>query len=169
VIIFLTGPSGSGKTDTSWELLKKFDDLTFLDCDWFASKIPFSWEKCKDVEMVYKSLAKMIQFHMREYQKKNFVITLTSQMAATFESQKSIFDFAKMPMYAFRLRCSNEVLQQRIHDRNRVQKDQELKDALKQQQFFDETFPNNDLFIMIDVTKLSEPEVVDVIYSHIKA
>lgn len=39
MIIILTGPTGVGKTDTSWALLQQFEQLVFLDADWFASRI----------------------------------------------------------------------------------------------------------------------------------
>ena len=44
MIILLTGPTGVGKTDTSWAIVDQTDRMVFLDCDWFASYTPLSWQ-----------------------------------------------------------------------------------------------------------------------------
>src|SRR5581483_4038920 len=100
MIILLTGPTGAGKTDTSWELIKQFDSLVFLDCDWFASMKPFSWNKQSDVELVYAAIANTIMFHTQN-QKNNFVITLTIQMAQKYHFFKSYFDEFELPIHTF--------------------------------------------------------------------
>jgi uridine kinase len=79
MIIVLTGSTGSGKTDTAWGLLKIFNNIVFLDSDWFASMQPFSWDSKSDVGMVYELLEKMIDYHML-HGKKRFIINLTSKM-----------------------------------------------------------------------------------------
>lgn len=159
MIVVLTGPSNSGKTETSLELLKIFNNMVFLDCDWFASMQPFSWEKKSDIAMVYELLAHMVDYHL-QHGKKRFVITLTSQMATVYTEYQHLFNSKKIPVYSFRLRCSEQNLVQRIELRNRVNKKQEEQNALKQQRFFDATFPTSAHFMLVDVTNLSESEVV---------
>lgn len=170
MIIILTGPTGSGKTDTAWELLKIFNNIVFLDCDWFASMQPFSWDKKSDVAMVYQLLGQMIDFHLQRG-KKRFVVTLTSQMAAMYGEYQALFISKKLPIYNFRLRCSEQELQKRIDLRNRMNKKQEEQNALRQQKFFDAMFPSsmgltressnkNNPFMLVDVSNLSESEVV---------
>lgn len=159
MLILLTGPTGSGKTDISWGLLKIFNNMVFLDCDWFAAMQPFSWDKKSDVAVVYQSLALMIQFHEKTG-KTRFVITLTSQMAVQLQEFLSILNPKQMPVRAFRLRCSDEQLKQRIHQRNRMNKSTEEVNALRQQKFFDTTFPTNVPFMLVDVNNLNESEVV---------
>lgn len=159
MLIILTGPTGSGKTDASWELLKVFNNMVFLDCDWFAAMQPFSWDKKSDVLMVYQLLANMIQFHEKTG-KTRFVITMTSQMAAAYTEFGHLLNLKQMPVRSFRLRCNDEQLLRRIDSRNRVNKKQEETNALKQQKFFDTTFTNNSPFMLVDVTHLSENEVV---------
>lgn len=160
MIIFLTGPTGSGKTDTSWALLKFFDQLVFLDCDWFASLQPFSWENESDVMMVYQALADMVKFHQQR-NNNNFVITLTHQMAQVFEKYKSSFTDSALPIFAFRLHVSDEEGQRRIKSRDRIesQKDEELKNFIKQQKVFDTLCKNNKVFVTIETTSLTEEQV----------
>lgn len=159
MIIVLTGPIGSGKADTSWELLKIFNNMVFLNCDWFASVQPFSWEKKSDIAMVYELLAQMIDYHWL-HGKKRFVITLTSQMAVVYTEYQHIFNSKKLPVYLFRLRCSEQNLIARIDERNGVNKKQEEQNALKQQRFFDVTFSTNALFMLVDIANLSQAEIV---------
>ena len=160
MIIFLTGPTGSGKTDTSWELLKHFDQMVFLDCDWFASMQPFSWEKESDVAMVYQALADMVKFHEKK-SNTNVVITLTLEMARLFEKYKSYFEEFDMPLFVFRLHVSDQEGQRRIFARDRIdsQKQEELKNFKIQQQAFDSLCAHNKLFIKIEATTMTEEQV----------
>jgi broad-specificity NMP kinase len=159
MIIILTGPTGSGKTDTSWELLKVFNNIVFLDCDWFASMQPFSWDKKSDVAMVYELLAQMMDYHLL-HGKKRFVVTLTGQMAALYSEYQNLFISKKLPIYLFWLRCSDQNLIERIDLRSHVNKKQQEQKALRQQQFFDKMFLNNSLFMLVDTANLNESEVV---------
>jgi hypothetical protein len=83
MIIALTGPTGVGKTDTSWALVEQAPPMVFLDCDWFAARIPFSWKLESDVESVYQALSVMLDFHTSRAAAR-FVIPLTLEMAASY-------------------------------------------------------------------------------------
>lgn len=169
MIIILTGPTGSGKTDTSWALLGNVRDIVFLDCDWFASLQPFSWKKESDVEMVYQAISIMIDFHIKKSHK-NFVITLTSEMAIAHEKIRTYFATKNMDLYCFRLRCDQQELQRRISHRDRleVQKQHELKNSLVQQELFDSEFPSNDIFYQIDGNHKTEQQIALEILKHIQ-
>lgn len=159
MIIVLTGPTGSGKTDASWGLLKVFNNMVFLDCDWFGSMQPFSWENRSDVAMVYELLGQMIDYHMARG-KKRFVIILKGQMASVYTQYQDLFISKKLPVYNFRLRCSDQELLKRIDLRHGINKKQEEQNALRAQKFFDTAFPSNNLFMLVDTMNLSESEVV---------
>lgn len=159
MLIILTGPIGSGKAEVAWGLLKVFNNTIFLDCQWFAAMQPFSWDKKSDVMMVYESLAQMIKFHEKTG-KTRFIITLTSQMAASFDEFKFIINFKQMPVRSFRLRSGDELLRHRIQSRNYTNKKVEEINAIGQQKFFDMTFSSNIPFMLVDVDRLSEQEVV---------
>jgi hypothetical protein len=81
-------------------------------------------------------------------------------MAALYAQYQVVFISKKLPVYNFRLRCSEQELLQRIDMRNHINKKQEQQNALRQQKFFDVTFPNNTLFMLVDVSNLRESEVV---------
>ena len=159
MIIILTGPTGSGKTDTSWELLKIFNNMVFLDCDWFAAMQPFSWDKKSDVAMVYQAIAQMIEFYLKTG-KTRFVVTMTSQMAVHFSEFAAVLNPNKIPVRAFRLRCNDQQLLARIDLRNRANKKQEEIIAIRQQKLFDTSFSFNIPFMMVDVSNLNQQEVV---------
>lgn len=169
MIILLTGPTGTGKTDTSWALLQQYDQMIFLDCDWFASRIPFDWDKDSDVESVFSALSLMIDFYYKK-NLKNFVITLTKQMAIRLEKFHHYFAKYEIPIHPFRLRCNEQELERRIRerDRNLWQKQEELNSMLLAQSEFDNQFPNDTLFKLIDTSTLSEREVAVIIASCIK-
>lgn len=170
MIILLTGPTGTGKTDTSWALLQQFDRMVFLDCDWFASRVPFSWENESDVISVFQSLSLMIEFHLKRGDK-NFVIPLTLEMAKLLKKNEIYFSKWNLPIKSFRLRCSEQELAKRIGERNRIewQKDKELNNFLVAQKRFDLLFPNDDLFKLIDNTQISEDETAIQIATFIKS
>ena len=159
MIVILTGPIGSGKTSTAWGLLKIFNNMVFLDCDWFAAMQPFSWDKKSDIAMIYEILARMIDFHEAQG-KKRFVITLNSQMAAAYKDFVHLFMVKKMPIYAFRLKCEDQILLKRIEARNNVNKKQEEINSLKQQHFFDAAFPLVHPFMPVGVGSANESELV---------
>lgn len=160
MIILLTGPTGSGKTDTSWALLQQVNPIVFLDCDWFASRTPFNWKNESDVETVFQGLSLMIDFHLKNGNE-NFVIPLTMEMAFLFNKYKSYFSKFNLEIHAFRLRCNEQELERRIRerDRNLMQKEEELRGMLEAQASFDHQFSNNQIFKLIDTTKLSEQAV----------
>lgn len=169
MIILLTGPTGSGKTGTSWALLEIMQELVFLDCDWFASLKPLSWEKESDVEVVYQALSTMIDFHIQKGNK-NFVITLTMEMALVYQKYDHYFISKNMKTYPFRLHCNGQELSRRILQRDRieVQKQQELKNSVVQQELFDKNFPGSTIFYLIEGTGKTEQQVAHQILSEIR-
>lgn len=160
MIVFITGPSGIGKTDTSWALLNLIQPMVFLDCDWFASRVPFNWDDKKDLDSVYEALELMVGFHINrgEY---NIVIPLTIQMARTFKKNLPRFSQFNIPIYAYRLFCSEDEHERRIQSRDRIswQKLEELKGMPHARKAFCELFPDNSQFKLIDSTFLSESGV----------
>lgn len=166
MIILLTGPTGTGKTDTAWALLREIPEIVFLECDWFASRVPFDWKSTADLESVFQALSIMIDFHVKR-NRELFVITLTLEMAATLERYQHYFSDCGLPMRMFRLRCDDDELENRINSRDRIeeQKQEELSVMLNHQREFDALFPNDDVFQLIDTTHLTEGEAAAVIRS----
>lgn len=159
MIVILTGPIASGKTATAWGLLKIFNTMVFLDCDWFAATQPFSWDKKTDIAMIYEIIAKMIDFHEAQG-KKRFVITINSQMALAYKEFAHIFTSKKMPVYAFRLKCQDQILLKRIDLQNHANKKQQEINAIKQQKAFDTAFPLVQPFMPVEVGNLRQDELV---------
>lgn len=162
MIVFLTGTTGAGKTDTSWALVSALDDLVFLDCDWFASRAPFSWKSAADVDSVYRAIRSQIAFHRGEG-RTNFVVTLTLEMAAVFEDNVGAFG---LPVHAFRLVASNDTMRARIIGRDRMQKTEELENALQQQAAFERL--NAGMFTPIETDGLDAQEVAKVIFEKLR-
>jgi hypothetical protein len=165
MILLLTGPTGSGKTDTSWALVTASDALVFLDCDWFASRSRFSWEKLADVMSVYRALRSQIEFHDAE-PRSDFVVTLTLEMAAIFQPE-----FLTGPengsVHAFRLFARTDVIQDRVLSRDRIQKAREAIQAVHQLVEFDRLFPNDSTFVRIDTSDLTPSTVAKLLFARI--
>jgi AAA domain len=158
MIIFLTGTTGSGKTDTAWALVSALPELVFLDCDWFASRSPFSWKRAEDVESVYRSVRSQIAFHLGEG-RTNFVVTLTLEMAGRFREECDAFAAFQLPICAFRLVASNDTIKARITGRDRIQKAEELENALQQHAEFDRLCADATIFSRIETDGLNAYEV----------
>ncbi len=160
MIILLTGPTGVGKTDVSWALVEKSKDLTFLDCDWFASRLPFNWNNARDLESVFQALSIMIDYNI-SIGNLNFVIPLTIQMARNYSLHSSYFTKHKLSIHKYRLRCDISVLEYRIQSRHRIeaQKKLELKNMVEAQAEFDRLFSDDEIFQLIDTTYKQESEV----------
>ena len=159
MIILLTGPSGVGKTDTSWAIVAQSDHMVFLDCDWFASYPPFSWQRDADVEAVYQALSLLLGFHLRRGAR-HFVVPLTIEMAFSFARHRHHFDRHGLPLCPFRLHCNDKVLFQRINERDRpdFQKRAELEGALRAQRAFD---PLCSDFSLLDTSALDSDTVAN--------
>jgi hypothetical protein len=166
MIIFLTGTTGSGKTDTSWALVSALGELVFLDCDWFASRSPFSWKRAADVQSVYRGIGSQIAFHLGEG-RSNFAVTLTLEMAALFQSNFDSFAAFELPIYAFRLVASNDTIKARIIGRDRIRKTEELENALGQQVEFDRLCAGETSFAPIETDGVSAHEVAAAIINRI--
>ena len=119
--------------------------------------------------MVYQAIATMIEFYTN-IGHENFVITLTSEMALAHHNIDTCFADKNRDIYRFRLRCDQQELQRRISHRDRleVQKQQELKNSLVQQELFDSEFPSNDIFYQIDGSHKTEQQIALEILKHIQ-
>src|SRR6187401_1055916 len=97
MIVLLTGPTGVGKTDASWALIELAAPMVFLDCDWFASRIPFSWKSAADVESVYEALSLMVGYHVGRGTTR-FVIPLTVEMSLAFKQNRHHLERFDLPI-----------------------------------------------------------------------
>jgi shikimate kinase len=158
MIVFLTGETGSGKTDTGWALVSALDNLVFLDCDWFASRSPFSWKSRTDVESVYRAIRSQIEFH-RAGGRNNFVVTLTLEMAVLYEEQKQLFSGFHLPIHAFRLVADKTEIRKRIAAGGRPQLARETAHSALQREAFDRLFGGGLIFIPVETTGLESGEV----------
>ena len=167
MIILLTGPTGVGKTDTSWAIVGQSERMVFLDCDWFASYTPFSWQRDADVEAVYEALSLMLGFHTRR-EAQRFVVPLTIEMAFSFAHHRHHLDRHGLPLFPFRLRCSDEVLLRRISERDRIdlQKQAELGGAIQAQHVFDQLSSE---FSLLDTSALDSDAVASIILASVGA
>ena len=165
MIILLTGPTGVGKTDTSWAIVGQSEHMVFLDCDWFASYTPFSWREDADVDTVYAAISLMLGFHLRRGAQR-FVVPLTIEMAFSFARHRHHFDCHGLPLFLFRLRCSDTTLLQRIAERDRIdsQKRAELDGAIQAQRAFDQLSSE---FDFLDTSALDSEAAASIILARV--
>jgi hypothetical protein len=119
MIICVAGPTGVGKTDSSWALIEVGSPMVLLDCDWFAARVPFSWKSGSDVESVYQAISVLLGYHIQRGVTR-FVIPLTVEMALTFKTNQRYFAQLGQAISLLQLRCEEEVLRQRILQRDRL-------------------------------------------------
>ena len=119
MIICITGPTGVGKTDASWALIELGSPMVLLDCDWFAARVPFSWQSASDVESVYQAISVMLSYHIGRGVTR-FAVPLTLEMALSFERNQHHFAQFRRPLFLLQLRCDEEILRQRILQRDRL-------------------------------------------------
>jgi len=74
-----------------------------------------------------------------------------------------------IPMTAFRLVASDDTIKARILGRDRVQKAEELENALRQQAEFDRLFADESLFTSLDTDGLDVREVAGTIVKRLRA
>ncbi|MFT3791751.1 MAG: AAA family ATPase [Rudaea sp.] len=162
MIVLLTGPTGVGKTDTSWALIELAAPMVFLDCDWFASRIPFSWKSAVDVETVFQALSILLRYHIGRGSTR-FVISLTVEMAQSFKQNRHYFDEFHLPMHHLQLRCTEDVLRHRIlqRDRMKAQQDAELA-VMREQQISFETLTRE--FAVVETSQIDERAAAEKIW-----
>ena len=167
MIVVLTGPTGVGKTDTSWALLEMAAPMVFLDCDWFASRVPFSWKLESDVESVYQTLSLMVDYHTRRAADR-FVITLTLEMAVSYAQHRKYLDRFGLRLFPFLLLCSADILRERVlkRDRTPVQRSWELDVVPSQLQTCQAL---SSAFSRVDVSGMDEQAVARRILSSISS
>ena len=165
--ILITGPTGSGKTDTAWALLEATQDMIFLDCDWFAARRPFSWSEPNDLESVFGGIREQIAFH-RKQERTNFVITLTVEMAEAYERHGHYFHDAMDSLHCFRLLCSPAILESRIRNRDRIQKEEEVTNSEILSARLDSLYGDDTIFTRVDTSKLTSLEVAESILQHLR-
>jgi hypothetical protein len=163
MIICITGPTGVGKTDTSWALLDLASPMVFLDCDWFASRVPFSWSSESDVESVYQGISAMLSFYVVRGLRR-FVVPLTVEMARAFKRHRHHLDQSGLPIFQFQLVCHDDELRMRISQRDREPGKRLAELAVVHDQVrhcagLDSVFP------AVDTTQLCDQAVAEVIWS----
>jgi dephospho-CoA kinase len=163
MIICITGPTGVGKTDTSWALIERGAPMVFLDCDWFASRVPFSWSSESDVESVFQAIAVMLRFHVTRGITR-FIVPITVEMALSFKQHRHYFEKVGLPVRTFQLYCPEEQLRRRISARDRApeQKSAELE-AIRNQRRHCSGLVS--AFQVIDTSSLDERAVAEKIWS----
>lgn len=163
MIICITGPTGVGKTDASWALIELGRPMVFLDCDWFVSRVPFSWSFEDDVESAFQAIAVMLNFQInRRFSR--FVVPVTVEMALSFKRHRHYFEEFGLPVLTLQLRCSEEQLRRRILERDRIaeQKSVELASIRSQMVHCSDLAPE---FQVIDTSNLDQGAVARKLWS----
>lgn len=125
MIILINGSIGVGKTAVSWALLPLFERAVMLDGDYFAAIHPFSIHEATDRHYVYRSIAEMVGFHVKNGYR-NIIINYVFETADELESMCDLLRPTGLPIHAFLLRCDKDQQEKRIRQRNNDQLEWEL-------------------------------------------
>lgn len=162
MIIILTGPTASGKTSTCWALMHRLERLVFLESDFLGFRKPFDWRDPRDLSVMYEQLIHNLSFQY-DRGERDFVLTITPDMAVLFPNKRHMFERFGLPLYLFRFVCSPEELERRIpqRDRGEVQIRREMQYHRESTELLDRVFPDDTVFRRIDTTSIEEDAVAE--------
>lgn len=167
MIIIINGPCGIGKSTTGEHVTWKFDRAVFLDGDYIGSVHPFEIYDDARIEHLYQTLRHLIAFHIERGDYHHFVIPYVFESPESLARLRMLLADLDDEIYAFRLVCDAEVLEQRIRDSSRSLNEVtwDLDRAPELVRIQEAAARNGDLGYVVDVTTRTLDEVADVIWS----
>ncbi len=117
LIIIINGSVGVGKTSTSWALLESFDKSLMLDGDHLGAVHPFEVYDTDRVEHLYRTIALLIPFHQAAGYR-DFVVNYVFESSDSLRDLVGLLSSFDTEIFAFWLRCAEEVQLERIRRRN---------------------------------------------------
>lgn len=166
MIIIINGPCGIGKSTTGEHVTWKFDRAVFLDGDYIGSVHPFEIYDDVRIEHLYQTLRHLIAFHIERGDYHNFVIPYVFESPESLARLRTLLADLDDEVYAFRLVCDLQVLEQRLRDSARSPDDivWHIDRAVELIRIQEAAARNGDLGYVVDTTTRTPAEVAEVIW-----
>ena len=119
MIVIINGPLGIGKTETSWELLRLYQNAVMLDGDYIGAVQPFEIYDEARVEYLYQTIRLLVDHH-RRHGIQDFIINYVFEHSESLQQLRQMLVDLDDVDYAFRLTCSDHEIERRIQQRNPV-------------------------------------------------
>jgi predicted ABC-type ATPase len=170
MIILVTGLSGSGKTNTGYSLMFShfFKSIVFIESEWFSAKFPFDWNNKEDIESLYQTMERLIDFNVNRGES-NFVITLGLPQIKYYNEYIRYFQKG-IPILLVCLTCEKDEIIRRVNERGRHEKQRQLElDAVDgDYEYLRKFISANRAAIEINTTKITEDQIAARIVQIIK-
>lgn len=168
MIILINGPLGVGKTEVAWKLIEKFDRAVMLDGDYLGAVHPFEIYDPQRVTYLYDTICHVARFHA-EHGYRNLVVDYVFEQPESLAQLRRALNEIDDVTYAFRLTCSTEEMERRIHTRSSdpARIAWELNRFRELMAIQEANARHGDLGFVVDTTALSIEEVADAIWRNI--
>jgi len=167
MIVIINGPCGIGKSTTGEHVTSKFDRAVFLDGDYIGWVHPFEIYDEVRIEHLYQTLRVLIAFHIEHGDYHNFVIPYVFESPESLARLRTLLADLDDEIYAFRLVCDAQVIEQRLRDSSRSPDEVawHLDRAVELVRIQEAAARNGDLGYVVDTTARTPEEVADVIWT----
>ncbi len=116
MIVIINGPLGVGKTEVSWKLLGMFPRAVMLDGDYVGAVHPFEIYDEERVAYLYRTLHHLIAFHLANGYR-DFVVNYVFETPESLAQLRHLLSDLDDVIYAYRLTCADDQMEQRIRAR----------------------------------------------------
>ncbi|MBN2390357.1 MAG: hypothetical protein JXR84_06525 [Anaerolineae bacterium] len=171
MIVIINGPCGIGKSTTGEHVTWHFDRAVFLDGDYIGSVHPFEIYDDARIEHLYQTLRHLIAFHIERGDYHNFVIPYVFESPESLVRLRTLLADLDDEIYAFRLVCDAQVLEQRLRNSARSPDDLPwyLNRAPELVRIQEAAARNGDLGHVVDTTARTPADVAGEIWELVHA
>jgi broad-specificity NMP kinase len=165
MIIVINGPLGIGKTETSWQLMQRFMRAVMLDGDCLTAIHPFDHDNPSHLDYAYEVFGLLISFH-RQKGIHDFVLHWVFESPASLQRLQAKLAPAGERLRIYRLVCTLQALEGRIHQRNHPELSWELQRARELHGILEGAAQTGDVGYVVDTTHRSIAETAEAIWKH---
>jgi hypothetical protein len=165
MIIVINGPLGIGKTETSWQLTQRFMRAVMLDGDYLAAIHPFDHDNPSHLDYAYEVFGLLVSFHRRTGIH-DFVLNWVFESPASLQRLQAKLAPLEERMRIYRLVCTLQELEDRIHQRNLPELPWQLQRGRELHGILEHAAQAGDLGYVVDTTHLSITETAEIIWEH---
>ena len=116
-IAIINGTLGVGKTETSWEIMDLIQPAALIDIDYLYAFKPKDYANAAQQTHVYEAVDLLINHHQK-LNIQRFIINGVFETPVDLSRLWTLLNHTTRKINAYRLICEQDVIQQRIKNRN---------------------------------------------------